>query len=73
MLFKKLLISSILATDMAKHPKLLEKFSKRANLTIKVKNDPKYLEEHKSLLEEFIFSEKRIDDRRVFLKKIKLN
>lgn len=65
-LFKKLLVSSILATDMAKHAKLLDKFTKRLNITLKAKADPKFLVEQ-PLLEEFIYSDKKIDDRRVIL------
>lgn len=52
---------------MAKHAKLLESFTKRVNRTVKAKNDPKYLEENRSLLEDFIFCEDRIDDRRVLI------
>ena len=49
---------------MVKHPKLLDKFSKRVQLTLKAR-DPKFLEQNGNVLEDFIFSEKKIDDRRV--------
>ncbi len=65
--FKKLLVSCILATDMAKHTKLLEKFSKRTQLTLKVRTDPKLIEQTGNLIENFIFEEKRAEDRRVKL------
>ena len=62
--FKKLLVSSILATDMAKHAKLLDKFTKRINITLKARADPNFLT-GQPILEDFIYSEKKIDDRRV--------
>ena len=68
-MFKKLLVSSILATDMAKHAKLLDKFTKRLNITLKARSDPKFLAEQ-PILEEFIYSDKKIDDRRVIITSI---
>ena len=59
------MVSCILATDMAKHTKLLEKFSKRTQLTLKVRAEPKLIEQTGNLLEDFIFLEKRAEDRRV--------
>jgi len=64
-MFKKLLVSSILATDMMKHGKLLDKFTKRVNITLKARSDPKFLADHGAILEDIIYSEKKIDDRRV--------
>lgn len=64
-LFKRLLISSILATDMAKHVKLLEKFTKRVQITKKAQDDPNFLNENKNILEELILSDKKFDDKRV--------
>lgn len=61
------MVSSILATDMAKHNKLLEKFTKRVQITKKIRENPNYMEEHKNIIDEFLLSEKRVDDKRVIL------
>lgn len=54
---------------MAKHVKLLEKFTKRVQITKKAKEDPSFLNENKSIIEELILSPKRFDDKRVTIKK----
>ena len=47
---------------MARHIKLLDKFTKRSNLTIKMKNETL---DKNDLLNDFILTEKKFDDRKV--------